>query len=360
MLPKRSSGAPIFELELDGMSLHGGSLRHLLSVELKESMDQLDSLTVRISVPERAVEGLRFTRPGAPFVVRLGYSRAAMREVHGDILDVSHARSASGWEITLAGVDTLHRLKKKKLTRVWEGNHVQVINEIAGLCHLQPLLQGVSATGSVRMQLNEDVATVLSRIAKENNYFVRIEKGNILRFGRRGLAYEPTPLHLRWGDDILDVSLSYSLNDVVTEVTTCGQDYVNDEWVESTSTPADLRKISGGLTAPELMKMAFGDVPLLLDNAPQSQTSQVQERSQGEMQERAEKFLTGSCKCIGLPDATSGASLTLTGAGWPLSSTYIVKETTHSFDPGSGYTTAITFGSDSLPPGHERWWGGVV
>ena len=91
-----SAGAPIFELELDGMSLHGGSLRHLLSVELKESMDQLDSLAVRISVPERAVEGLRFTRPGAPFVVRLGYSKAAMREVHGDILDVSHARSASG------------------------------------------------------------------------------------------------------------------------------------------------------------------------------------------------------------------------------------------------------------------------
>lgn len=360
MLQKRSAGAPIFELELDGMSLNGGSLRHLLSVELKESMDQLDALTVRISVPERAVEGLRFTRPGAPFVVRLGYSKAAMREVHGDILDVSHARSASGWEITLAGVDNLHRLKKKKLSRVWEGNHVQVINAIAGECNLTPLLEGVSSTGSVRMQLNEDVATVLSRIAKENNYFVRIEKGTTLRFGRRGLAHEPKALELRWGDDILDVSLSYSLNDVVTEVKTRGQDYVNDEWVESTSTPADLKKISGGLTAPELVKMAFGDVPLLLDNAPQSQTSQVQERSQGEMQERAEKFLTGSCKCIGLPDATSGASLTLTGAGWPLSSTYIVKETTHTLDPGSGYTTSITFGSDSLPPGHERWWGGVV
>ncbi len=353
----RSEGAPVFELELDGRSLHGGSLRNLLSMELKESMDQLDALTVRINVPERVVEGLKFTRPGAGFKVRLGHSGAAMREVVGDILDVSHSRSASGWEITLAGVDRLHRLKKKQLTEVWEGNHRQVITAIAGACGLTPMVEEVSATGSVRMQLNEDAATVLSRIAKENNYFVRIEQGNILRCGRHGLPYLSEGVTLRWGQDILDVQLSYSLNDVVTEVTSRGQDYTQDSWVEGRGTAADVRRISGGLTAPDMVLMAFGPVTRFLDNAGQSQVSQAQERAQSEMRESAEKFLNGTVKCVGTPEATSGANLTIVDAGWPLSGIFIIKETTHSFDPGSGYTTSITYGSDSLPPGHERYWG---
>ena len=352
----RSDGAPVFELELDGRRLQGGTLRNLLSMELKESVDQLDALTVRINVAERPEDALKFTRPGAEFIVRLGHSGAVMREIVGDILDVSHSRSASGWEITLAGVDRLHRLKKTQITRVWEGNHVQVITGIAQACGITPLLQGVSSTGSVRMQLNEDAATVLARIAKENNYFVRVEQGNILRFGRQGLPYLEG-VTLRWGEDILDVQLSYSLNDVVTEVTSRGQDYMQDSWVEGRGTAADVRRISGGLTAPDMARMAFGEVTMFLDNSGQAQVSQAQERAQGEMRERAERFLNGTVKCVGTPDATSGANLTIVDAGWPLSGSFIIKETTHTFDPGSGYTTSITFGSDSLPPGHERYWG---
>ena len=72
---------------------------------------------------------------------------------------------------------------------------------------------------------------------------------------------------------------------------------------------------------------------------------------------RVGEELLGTVKCVGTPEATSGANLTIVDAGWPLSGIFIIKETTHSFDPGSGYTTSITYGSDSLPPGHERYWG---
>lgn len=353
------SGAAIFDLVLDGQALHGRTLRHLLSMELKESMDELDALTVRLAVPEQAREVLRFTRPGAGFVVRLGYDGGAMREVHGDIMDVGHSRSASGWEVTLTGVDAMHRLKKTRSTRVWTGNHAEVIQGIAQECGLVPKLEGVSSTGSLRLQLNEEAAGTLSRIAKENNYFVRVEGGKILRFGRRGLPYMSAPVVLKWGTDILEISVNYSLEDLVTEVKTRGQDYVQDLWQEGIATVGNLRRLSGGLAGPELARRAFGEVKLCLDNAAQSQISQLQERAEGEMQERAEKFLNGSCKCVGMPWATSGSTLIITGAGWPLSSKYLISETTHTFDPGSGYTTAITFSSDSLPPGESQWWGGL-
>lgn len=354
-----SAGAPIFELILDGESLQGMTLRHLLSVELKESMDALDALTVRLGVPEDAKQVLRLTRPGAQFTVRLGYGGDTVREVCGDILEVSHARSTSGWEVTLQGVDSLHRLKKKKLTRVWEGNHADVIASIATECGLKPQIEGVAGTGQVKLQLNQEVSTVLANLARENNYFVRIENGNVLRFGRHNLAYQASPVVLVWGEHLEEVSVSYSLNDIVTDVTVKGQDYAKDTWVEGKATVDKLRKISGGLTAVELAQMAFGDVSMFLDNANQSQTSQAEAKAQSEMQDRAEKFLTGSCKCPGMPEACSGSDLIIEGAGWPLSGKFLIKETTHALDPGSGYTTSISFSSDSLPPGHERWWGGA-
>ena len=65
--------------------------------------------------------------------------------------------------ITKRGAEQL----KAELHRLKTRDRPEVINAIAGECNLTPLLEGVSATGSVRMQLNEDAATVLSRIAKE-------------------------------------------------------------------------------------------------------------------------------------------------------------------------------------------------
>ena len=348
---------PFFELRLNGRSLQLTSLKYLLSVELKESQSDLDALTVQLAVPERAGEVLALAEPGSTFEVILGYGNVPIRSVFGDIIEISHSRSTSApWVMSLQGVDCLHRLKDKQCATPWTGTHSQIVANIAAEVGLPAEVQDVPTTGGIAVQMEEDYATFLSRLAKVNNYFIRIEKASpldsqpTLRFGRRSLFSANKPLTLTWGREIEKVDLKYSLEGMVSEVAVQGRNYAKDEDFSGKVGTSALRRISGGDTGPEMAARAFGATSFTVDNSPEAEQNDASSRATAELQERAEKFLTGSIDCIGLPEARSGAELIILGAAWPFSGKFLIEETTHSFDPGSGYHTSISFYSDSLPP----------
>lgn len=348
---------PYFELRLNGRSLQGSSLRHLLRVELKESQTDLDAVTIQLAVPENPREVLALAEPGSSFEVLLGYGRTPLRSVYGDIIEVSHSRATSApWTMTLQGVDCLHRLKDRQAAQAWTGTHSDIVKQIAGECGFDEEVEAVSTTGGVAVQLEEDYATFLSRLAKVNNYFVRIEKAKAgdarptLRFGRRSLSLLDTPLTLTWGKELEKVDVKYSLEGVVSQVVVKGRNYAQDKDFDGQASIGDLRRISGGETGAELAQRAFGATTYTVDNSPDAQTTDAKAKATAELQDRAEKFLTGSADCVGMPQARSGAKLVIQGASWPLSGEFLIEETTHSFDPGGGYRTSLTFYSDSLPP----------
>lgn len=348
---------PFMELKLNGRSLQTSSLRYLLSLELKESQSDLDAVTIQLAVPERPAEVLSLAEPGSSFEVILGYGSAPIRSVFGDIIEVSHSRATSApWVVNLQGVDCLHRLKDRQCSTPWTGTHSDIVKKIAGAVGIPADVQEVPTSESVAVQLEEDYATFLSRLAKTNNYFVRIEKLNpmdaqpTLRFGRRSLFSANAPVRLTWGREIEKIDLKYSLEGMVGEVVVQGHDYSKDEPHVGRVDTSALRRISGGETGPELAARAFKEKSFTLDNSPENNDNDAQSRATAELQERAEKFLTGSIDCIGLPEARSGAELIVVGASWPFSGKFLIEETTHSFDPGSGYHTSISFYSDSLPP----------
>ena len=348
---------PFMELRLNGRSLQANALKYLLSVELKESQTDLDAVTIQLAVPEKPWEVLSLAEPGSTFEVLLGYNNVPMRSVFGDIIEISHSRSTSApWTMSLQGVDCLHRLKDKQRATPWEGTHSKIVQDIAADVGLPAEVQEVSTTGGFAVQLEEDYATFLSRLAKTNNYFVRIEKMGptdaqpTLRFGRRSLLSFSKAVTLTWGREIEKVDLKYSLEGMVGEVVVQGRNYEKDDNFSGKADTGELRRISGGDTGPEMATRAFGARSFTVDNSTEQVEGDAKERATAELQERAEKFLTGSIDCIGLPEARSGAELLVLGASWPFSGKFLIEETTHSFDPGSGYHTSITFYSDSLPP----------
>lgn len=345
-----NTGAPSFEITLGGKSLTGSSLKYLLSAELKESLNAIDSLTVKLVVPEDPSEVIDLASPGTEFVVKLGQGDS-QREVYGSIVEISHARSTgTPWVVTLQGLDKFHELKKKRARKVRKGSDDAVIKEIATECGLKAEVESVDPTGDYSLQLNEDYGSYLIRIATENDYLVRVEGGDTLRFARRTTAYQSDSVTLTWGEDIESISLRYSLNDVVTGVKVKGHDYAKDEWVEGEAKATDLQCISGGDTGADLAKDEYGDLIHEIDNSKMNSTSKAKALAKAELQKKANSFLTGSVQCTGIPDAVSGAKLTIEGAGWPLSGDFVIKETTHTLEPGSGYRTTISFYSDSLPP----------
>src|SRR5262245_19948384 len=118
------TGAPTFDLELDGQTLGASQLRYVVTMELAESLDKLDAMTVQLAIPERDGDVLPLARHLAPFKVRLGYGGETIRQVEGEILEVGHSRSPKGpWLVTLRGLDRLHRLKKTTRSTVWTVSH---------------------------------------------------------------------------------------------------------------------------------------------------------------------------------------------------------------------------------------------
>lgn len=343
-------GAASFEITLGGTSLTGDNMKYLHSAELKEAIDAIDSLTIKLVVPEDPTEVTKLAEIGTTFVVKLSDGESE-REVHGSIVEIAHSRGVSSpWIMTLQGLDKFHVLKKKRARKVRKGDDSAHISAIAGEVGLSADAESVDPTGDYSLQLNEDYATYMLRIAREHGYLVRVEEDKTLRFVRRTTAYQSSSVTLAFGEQIESINLRYTVNDIVTEVKVKGLDYVKDEWISGSATASKLQKISGGDTGVALAEAEYGEMVLEIDNSKCNSTSKAQAKAAAELQLRANTFLSGTVECSGTPGAVSGGKLTIEGAGWPMSGDFVIKETTHILDPDNGYRTIIQFYSDSLPP----------
>lgn len=339
---------PVFKLSLNGREVGGRSLRHLLSVELTESMDSMDALSVQMMVPSDADEVLSLARVGVPFVATL-QDGEFKRTIDGDIVEVSHARSASApWTVSLRGLDGMHRLKCTGSLQRCDGTHSEVVREIAKRNQLKPEVEDVNATFDEMMQLGSDAETLHS-LARKHNYIVRVQDG-CLRFMRGSDPADTEPIVMVWGENLDDVQISWHIDGLQTEMEGRGYDHERNQELSALADARDLRRISQGPLGVELAQKALGRRPGSPGRSSSGQLTGVRQQAISDFQREAEQFLTGTVNGIGCPQAQSGRLLELRGAG-PLSGRYLIRETRHSFGSGVGYRSSLSIVSDSLPPG---------
>lgn len=343
-------GAPKFALTLDGWTLGDEELRHVVSIEFVEALEKLDALTVQFAVP--TVDKWLVTdiaQVGIPFEVELGYASSATRKGFGDITEVSYGVSPSAPQtISLTGLDGLNRLKGKPRSKVWEVAHNQIVESIAGEHGLTPNVEGVDGSSEHTFQSNVDDAIFLKQLARDHNYFVRVED-DVLRFGRRSIAYEST-VTLTWGRDLEDVKIRASINDLKTVVKVKGRNYSQDQSVQAEAAATNLENISGGELGVDIAAATFGEREHLLDHARRNQSSNATDKATAEMQDISEKFISGSLTTLGRPEACSGGLVQIEGLPWPFMGPFLVTQATHTLEPGVGYRTKLDFLSNSYPP----------
>ena len=136
---------------------------------------------------------------------------------------------------------------------------------------------------------------------------------------------------------------------MITGVKVRGWCSAKGEWVKGQATSGDLANFSGGTTGAAMAESAFGEWVHEIDNAKVGSSSRAKAVAVAELQSKANTFVTGTVECPGVPDAVSGARLTIQEAGSPLSGDFVIHETIHSLTPDAGYRTTIHFLSDSLP-----------
>jgi hypothetical protein len=318
------------------------------SLEYREAMDELDSLVVQLHLPMAgdASKLVKKLKPGVAYKLTLG-----KRSAEGDIVRVSIRRgSAVPHQVTLWGLEKLHRLRNQRLSEVKEQTRGDLLKALLGKATVSGTFQAVKATASEQVLLDADMLRVVKQICVERNFTLYFD-GKKVVFGPRGKARAGAVEELVWGFDVVDASLDADLTELVTKVTAHGRDYRKpDTAMKFTADKAKLGKISGGKTGVELRTAAFGDLEVVVP-APLSMgtSSAVEESAIGLLQRRAEGFLRGTLECDWLPDLMPAMKVKVKGAEWPLGGPFLVHAAAHSLSGSEGYTTTLEVFSDSYP-----------
>ena len=333
------------ELSIDGESKLYQPLLNL--VEHSETLDSLNALVARLNIPPDKWHGevSKKLKVGAPFKVTIGN-----RDLEGDITRLSFRRSKdAALEITVFGLEKLHRLRNQRISTVLEQARDKIAETLIKESSASAKSQAVSATAEEVVFIGDNMLAALKKLARERNFAIYYD-GKAVNFVPRSTS-SGAALKLTWGYQVEEGSLNVDLVDVVTGVKIIGRDYTKGpDVVEYESKESDLSKISGGDTGVAIRKKAFGDTKVIIpEQVHSADMSEIKERAIGEMQHRAEGFVTGSVRCLFQYEAAPGGTLEIENAGWPYQGPWMISAVTNTRSARDGLSTTIEFFSDSLP-----------
>ncbi len=342
------------DLKIDGKD---DLMPYLVEVSYTEAVGELDGLTATLVIPGEGMNSKdldALIEPGVPFTLSLIKDGSPVTEREGDIIAVSYHRRRHGFQITLIGVNYLHRLRAEHITQIWEDPHDSIVKTIAGRASpsLTAKVQGVDATADYTFQQNETDAVFLMRLAREHNYYCRVV-GKELHFGRRDLAYG-TAVTISWNVDLQEIRMTANLKDHLNEVQVFWGDHETDGTAQTKvtySTPPTATN-SGGKMGIDLGKSAFGKKVSVIggfESPYYKNQSQAKAKAQADLDAAAMDFVEGVAHCLGIPDAACGAKLTIKDVAWPFEGDFIITKVEHRMTKERAVTTDITFKANSIP-----------
>lgn len=340
-------GAYKLALSLDGKALAADVMAYVTAARFIDSMDELDALTVRFDVPygPDADSILALAKPGLPYELTITTADGELTAT-GDVMEASlRFRGSEGWSVTLQGLEGLHRLRGAQTPKVWTGAPNTFLSDIASRHGLTATAEGVDGNQPLTLQADEDDATFVKRIARDLNYYVRVQEKKLL-FGRRHVA-KGTKIKVDLAATH-SVDLDVSLYDIVSKVTVVADDPTKSELVTADADAAKLKKISGGDDGPKLAKAAFKDRNVVIHNANCTVASLATALATAHMQRAAENLVRGTVRCDATPTALSGQLVEIENAPWPATGPFLICETRHIVEDRV-YRTEIDFLSDTLP-----------
>jgi phage protein D len=333
-------------LKLGGTAVTDAVLKQISSIDVVESLDELDAMTVRFDLPATAAaDVLALAAPGKTYELTLTNADGTVTAA-GDVMESSIQFEATGWwSISLRGLESLHRLRGAQTPAVYTGAPSSYLGTIARRHSLGADIQGVDGYPANVLQADEDDAHFVKRLAHEWNYSARVVAGK-LTFARRHVA-AGTKITLTLSQ-VTSLQMDTSLYGTVTKVTVCGDHYVTPELITFSAEKAKLKKISGGDDAITLRTTAFGARVEVIHNSMATTVSLATALATARLQKAAETLVSGRLRTSARPDARAGALVEVSDAPWPTGGPFLMKSVRHLLDPDGSFTE-IELLSDSLP-----------
>jgi hypothetical protein len=282
---------------------------------------------------------------GDPIEVSIGYGEPARLKpmLSGIITELGTSFSEGGTpELTVSGYDGLYAMSTGKATRRWET--ATDSDAVSAIAAKNKLSAKVTSTKPIRERIDQNAQSDLAfieQLAGRNGmtFYVR---GKTLYFGPRNNDKSDV-VELAWGEGLSSFSPTANLAKQLTEVQVRGWSAAKGGAVVGRARRGEESgheggRKSGGERTATAFATAFGKQPVYTVRAAVRDQADADARARAILEERAQDFVTGEGKCIGLPAIMPDVNVALTGLGRAFSKTYYVKGAVHTLD-GSGYST---------------------
>ena len=339
---KERSSAPAYEVTIGGRHFLQNEQDGMQRVEVQDHVDMVTMLVCELGGTETQPEW-NFSI-GDPVEAKLGKGGAPIFK--GEITALEPGYQASGGTtITVRALDHMHRLGRGRKTRFWEQRtDSQVVQEVGAECGLEVDVDTTLAVRGYILQRNESNVAFLKRLAARNQRILRVD-GDLLVF--RKPTFEGQGVSVKMGESLRSVRFAYNSVDQVQKVVVRGWNPGMKIEVQGTATSADLVPIGGGELGVDLAA-CFGESVAYVTDIPVQTQIVAKALATVEMERLARQFCRGSASIQGDDAVRAGTMVEFSGLNEGQNGKYFIIATRHIVSSRTGYTTELTFCSNTM------------
>jgi len=278
--------------------------------------------------------------PGNRIEIQCGYRGELTTLLSGEItaLKVCYG-SDQPIVIRLQGFDRLHRLRRGKKTRAFNGiKDSQLAEQIAGELSLTADAQDSGIVHPYLLQNNlSDIDFLLMRARRIRYEVLVVGKKLVFREARNNLGES---LSLEYPKDLKWFHPRLSTANLTSEITVRGWNPATKEAILGVARAGDETSLMGGQKAgPGLAESAFGKVSDAIVEVPVASQAEADQMAKALYNEMALGLITGDGEAVGNASLVPGTTARLSGLGARFNGVYYIRRAEHHIAPKTGYVT---------------------
>lgn len=280
--------------------------------------------------------------------IKIGYGDRSKLStlLAGRIASVEVSFPANGIsQLTIKGYDKLHKMTSEQKSKPWGSDspikYSEIVQKIASDSKYKFSKVTVVDTKEqhqhVKQDRESDYNFIKNKLAAKIGFEVFVQKDEFIFRPPANDKKDQIITTLEWRKSLLSFSPSINLAEQVGEVQVRGWDSKTQKPIIGKAKKGDEHGRDGSRQSGA--EKAAGTMRHLWRPSIASQT-EANDVAKAALNKSADKYVTGSGECIGIPDILPGHNLKFEGIGKKFSKVYYLQKVTHSIS-SSGYKTTF-------------------
>jgi phage protein D len=313
----------------------------LVHLVIEDHVDMVTMLTAQVGGAES--QPTWEFKVGDAVVCKVGEGKKSLFE--GEVISVDPGYQLDGHaSVTVRALDKSHRLGRGRKTRRWnDKTDSDVVKEVGAESGLSVDCDDTGEVHGYILQRNESNIAFLKRLAARNNFLLRVTDGK-LEFKKP--SFQGSSVPVKMGGGLRSMRLAFNTTDMVQKVVVRGWDVKAKKEIVGMASAGDVTKIGGGEIGAQ-QAGTFGESVAYVTDVPVSSQAQADQVAKAEMERIARGFCRGSASVSGDDALRAGATADFSGLPTGQNGKFYIMSSRHVISARSGYTTEITFISNT-------------